>query len=91
MNKARGKHLFFYYYSLVNIVSMSLIDHSVFIMLYLLNRLSEMPIPFVEFTGNSSLLSVYQKYWKYGLSCVLIPNRVSKSAAYIGTILNEEG
>lgn len=51
-----------------------------------------MPIPFKEFTGNSSLLSVYEKYWKYGfILSVLIPNRLSKSAAYIGTILNEEG
>ncbi len=85
--------IFYYYYSLINIVSMSLIDHSVFfITLYLLNRLSEMPIPFKEFTGNSSLLSVYEKYWKYGfILSVLIPNRLSKSAAYIGTILNEEG
>lgn len=29
-----------------------------------LSKFSEMPIPFIEFTGISSLMSVKEKYWK---------------------------
>lgn len=71
---------------------MSLIDHSALYYALCTEQVSEMPVPFIEFTGNSSLMSVYEKYWKYGfIISVLIPKRVFKSAAYIGTTLNEEG